>query len=138
MPRSVFPTKPEYEQFLYSVVAQFPAVRQSTLHFFTTSSQAGLVRGSVHFHNGLEIRVGEVIDFAAGELLDYSYTVYRGGERILWYDPQPHPNDPTLAATFPHHKHEPPDIKHNRRPAPGIRFDSPNLPKLIAEIGQVS
>ena len=80
----------------------------------------------------------EVIDFASSELLDYSYTVYRGGERLLWYDPQPHPNDPTLAATFPHHKHEPPDIKHNRRPAPGISFDSPNLPKLIAEIGQVS
>ena len=138
MPRSVFPTKPEYEQFLYNVVGQFQVVRHSTLHFFTTSSQAGLVRGSIHFHNGLELRVVEVIDFAAGELLDYSYTVYRGGERILWYDPQPHPNDPTLAETFPHHKHEPPDIKHNRRPASGISFDSPNLPKLIAEIGQVS
>lgn len=49
-----------------------------------------------------------------------------------------HPNDPTLAATFPHHKHEPPDIKHNRSPAPSISFDSPNLPKLIAEIGELS
>jgi len=138
MPPNVFPTKPEYEQFLYAVVGQFQAVRQSTLHFFTTSSHAGLVRGSVYFQNGLELRVVEVIDFAAGELLDYSYTVFRGNERILWYDPQPHPNDPTLAATFPHHKHEPPDIKHNRKPAPGISFESPNLPKLIAEIGQLS
>ncbi len=41
--------------------------------------------------------------------------------------------DPDLASTFPHHRHEPPDIKHNRRPAPGISFQSPNLPTLIAD-----
>lgn len=47
MPPSVFPEKADYEQFLYSIVGQFPAVRQSTLHFFTTSARAGVVRGSV-------------------------------------------------------------------------------------------
>ena len=134
---SVFPTKPDYEQLLYSLADRFPAVRQSTLHLLTTTSRAGLVRGTVQFHNGLELRVVEVIDFAAGELLDYSYTVFRGSDRILWYDPQPHPNDPTLAVTFPHHKHEPPDIKHNRQPAPGMAFDSPNLAKLISEISRL-
>nr|MBC8450537.1 hypothetical protein [Chloroflexota bacterium] len=42
-------------------------------------------------------------------------------ERLLYmlpeqypYDPQPHPENPDLASTFPHHHHEPPDIKHNR------------------------
>ena len=53
-------------------------------------------------------------------------------------DPQPHPNDPTPAATFPHHKHEPPDIKYHRKPATGITFDWPKLPKLIVEISQLS
>lgn len=53
---------------------------------------------------------------------------------MCWYDPQPHPNDPSLASTHPHHKHVPPDIKHNRIPAPGLSFDRPNLPYLIAEI----
>ena len=52
----------------------------------------------------------------------------------IGYDPQPHPNDPTLASTAPHHKHVPPDIKHHRIPAPGLSFDRPNLPLLIEEI----
>ena len=42
--------------------------------------------------------------------------------------------DPVLAATFPHHKHVPPDVKHHRIPAPELTFTSPNLPFLIAEI----
>jgi len=40
---------------------------------------------------------------------------------------------PELASTFPHHRHDPPDIKHNRKPAPGISFQTPNLPTLIAD-----
>jgi len=38
-----------------------------------------------------------------------------------------------LASTFPHHLHEQPDIKHNRKPAPGIRFTAPNFPTLITD-----
>jgi hypothetical protein len=49
-------------------------------------------------------------------------------------DDFPHPNDPTLASTMPHHKHIPPDIKHHRIPAPSIGFDRPNLPLLLREI----
>lgn len=33
-----------------------------------------------------------------------------------------------------HHKHVPPDIKHNRIPAPEMSFAKPNLPVIIAEI----
>jgi len=73
--------------------------------------------------------------------LSYSYTVFRGQERIRWYDPQPHPESVELALTFPHHRHDPPDasagsarsIKRNRHPAPGISFHAPNLPALIAD-----
>lgn len=46
----------------------------------------------------------------------------------------PYPDDPALAATFPHHKHIPPNIKHHRVPAPDLSFTRPNLPVLIAEI----
>ncbi|MEN8215749.1 MAG: hypothetical protein ABFS56_05115 [Pseudomonadota bacterium] len=35
-----------------------------------------------------------------------------------------------LASTHPHHKHIPPDIKHNRIPAPILSFTHPNLPEL--------
>jgi hypothetical protein len=47
---------------------------------------------------------------------------------------QPHPSDPTLASTDPHHKHVPPDIKRHRIPAPALSFTSPNLPVLIDEV----
>jgi Family of unknown function (DUF6516) len=73
-------------------------------------------------------------DFAAGLITSYSYEVYRGDERLYWYDDFPHPEDLTLAATFPHHKHVPPDIKHHRIPAPDISFTHPNLPGLLREI----
>jgi len=34
----------------------------------------------------------------------------------------------------PHHKHIPPDSKHNRIPAPGLSFTEANLPFLIREV----
>ncbi len=43
------------------------------------------------------------------------------------------PDDASLAATFPHHYHQEPDIKHNRLPASGITFQASNLPILISE-----
>jgi hypothetical protein len=90
------------------------------------------------FQNGLELRIVEYLDHSDGELLEYSYTVFQGQQRIRWYDPQPHPEQPDLASTFPHHLHAPPDIKHNRRPAPGISFTEPNLPNLITEIAHLT
>ncbi|RME46779.1 MAG: hypothetical protein D6796_08560 [Caldilineae bacterium] len=123
----------EYERLLYNLPQSYPEIKSSSLHLFTTSKFSGLVKGSVWFHNGLELRIQEVIDFSNGEILDYSYTLFYNEERIRWYDPQPHPENPELASTFPHHFHEHPDIKHNRKPAPGITFQIPNLPTLIAD-----
>jgi hypothetical protein len=31
----------------------------------------------------------------------------------------------------------PPDIKHNRIPAPGLSFEHPNMPQIVAEIEQL-
>ncbi len=64
----------------------------------------------------------------------YGYKVWQGGEKLYWYDSQPHPNNPTLQSTHPYHKHIPPDIKCNRTPAPEMSFTQPNLPVLIREI----
>ena len=63
-------------------------------------------------------------------------TLYSISPRHL-HDPQPHSDDPSLASTFPHHKHVPPNIKRNRIPAPGISFTRPNLPFVIREIEQI-
>lgn len=128
-----FPPRHDYERLVYSLTEKHPEILSSTLRLYTNSTTTGFIRGTIWFHNGLELRVFEYLDFSDGELLDYSYTVFRGEERVRWYDPQPHPENPELAATFPHHRHEPPDIKHNRRPAPGISFTEPNLPTLIAD-----
>jgi hypothetical protein len=67
-------------------------------------------------------------------IIGYSYEVWRGAEELYWYDSQPHPNDPTLASTDPHHKHVPPVAEHHRIPAPGLSFTAPNLLFLIREI----
>ncbi|MBI2948160.1 MAG: hypothetical protein HYY23_10975 [Verrucomicrobia bacterium] len=67
----------------------------------------------------------------------YGYEVWRGAEKLFWYDAQPHPQDPQLQVSHPHHKHVPPDMKHNRIPAPQMSFTRPNLPVLIEEIETV-
>ena len=127
-----FPSRAEYEHLIYTLPYSHPDVVSSSLRLFTVSDGTAMVRGSVYFRNGLELRVVEVVDFVAGHISDYGYTILREQERICWYDPQAHPEIPELRATFPHHRNEPPEIKHNRRPAPGISFTAPNLPALIA------
>jgi hypothetical protein len=64
----------------------------------------------------------------------YGYEVWQDNEKLYWYDSQPHPHEPSLASSHPHHKHVPPDIKHNRIPAPNLTFTAPNLPFLIEEL----
>lgn len=123
-----------YSRFVYTIPDQFPSVRRSTLVLKPMGVAVGELEGRMDFENDIALRVYEVINFAAATLTYYSYTVYRGDEKLYWYDPQPHPDDSTLASTHPHHRHVPSDIKHNRIPAPGLTLDQPNLPFLIQEI----
>jgi hypothetical protein len=92
----------------------------------------------VVFSGGVRLVVSErlMLDDGVLRIVSYGYEVWRGAEKIYWYDSQPHPNDPALASAHPHHKHVPPDTKHNRLPAPSLSFIPPNLPFLIAEIEQ--
>jgi hypothetical protein len=123
-----------YVQFIYSLLADRPTIESHTLTAYTTGQTIGIVRGQVKFHAGYILRVFEQIDFLVQRILRYSYEVWRQDEQLWWYDPMPHPHIPELQSTHPHHKHVPPDIKHNRIPAPGISFAEPNLPYLIAEV----
>jgi Family of unknown function (DUF6516) len=111
-----------------------PTVVRSTVVVWPASPYTGMVEGEVVFVHGLHLRMREELDFAAGLITSYGYEVYRGDERLYWYDDFPHPRDQSLAATFPHHKHVPPDIKRHRIPAPDISFARPNLPVLLQEI----
>jgi len=132
----MLPPKELYAKLVYSLEKDHPSIERLSLAFYTISSFEGRLKGEIVFRGDIVLRVSETIDFEAGVIQQYSYAVYRGDEKLYWYDPQPHPDDPSLASTFPHHKHIPPNIKHNRVPAPGISFDEPNLPFLIEEIEQ--
>lgn len=133
-------TTEDYELFIYTLVDAFPSVRHSTLTFVRRGASLARVSGKLHFDHGLRLVVRErlVFDRLPGTIDWYGYEVWREEEKLCWYDPQPHPTDSTLQSSFPHHKHLPPDIKHNRIPAPEMSFTSANLPVLIREIEKLS
>lgn len=128
---------PNYSHFIAELLDR-PTVEHSTLSVWSDSPYTGIAEGDVFFKNGIRLRIREELDFADGIIASYGYEVYRGGERLYWYDDFPHPKDSNLASTHPHHKHIPPDIKHNRIPAPGISFTRCNLPVLIREIEEMA
>ncbi len=127
----------DYSGYVNELLSQ-PMVKSSTVAIWSDSPYTGIAEGEVLFINGLRLRMREEMDFEAGLIISYGYEVYRGEERLYWYDDFPHPNDPTLVSSLPHHKHIPPDIKHHRIPAPNMSFTQPNLPALIEEIEEVS
>jgi len=128
----------EYELFIYTLQQSYPSIQRSTLVVIRRGTIAAAVLGEIELVQGLRLVVSERLSFLRqpGSIMDYGYEVWQGMEQLYWYDSQPHPDNPTLASTHPHHKHVPPDIKHNRIPAPGLSFTQPNLPFLIEEIEQ--
>jgi len=133
MSASPLQSSSEYSQHVAGMLNR-PTIEKTTLSVWTDSPYTGIAEGEVFFVKGYRLRMREELDFDAGLITSYGYEVYRNGERLYWYDDFPHPNDPTLASTHPHHKHIPPDIKHHRIPAPGLSFDKPNLAFLFDEI----
>lgn len=136
MPPDPFRSLADYELFLYSLAETHASVESTTLVLVRRGATLARVSGEVHFGSDLRLVVRERLVFDAHRVrLDaYGYEVWRGQEKLWWYDPQPHPNVPTLQSTHPHHKHIPPDIKHNRIPAPKMSFERPNLTELIREV----
>ena len=122
-----------YSRFLAELLNR-PDVVSSTLTVWSASPYTGIAEGEVFFLSGFRLRMREEIDFDEALITSYGYEVYKDAEKLFWYDDFPHPNDPALAATFPHHKHVPPNIKRNRISAPGISFSTPNLPQIIEEL----
>lgn len=133
MPGQALRSVGAYSRFVAEML-QRPGIERTTVSVWSDSPYTGVAEGEVYFSDSLRLRLREEVDFAEGLITSYGYEVYRGDERLYWYDDFPHPEDPALAATFPHHKHVPPDIKRNRVPAPALRFDQPNLPFILDEI----
>ena len=157
VPDNPLRTRETYERFLYTLTAQYPSIRRSTLVYIPSGAYFGRVEGFLLFDAHIVLCVLEHLTFLThGEIERYSYEVscnkmtldqfvelsaaeycaaaYPHKQKLYWYDSFSHPNDPSLASTDPHHKHVPPDIKHHRVPAPDLSFTRPNLPFLIEEI----
>ena len=122
-----------YSRFVAELLDRPTAIR-STVIVWSDSPFSGIAEGEVFFSTGIRLRMREELDFDAALIAAYGYEVYRGAERLFWYDDFPHPEDASLASTFPHHKHIPPDLRHHRVPAPNMSFNRPNLSGLVAEI----
>ena len=129
-------TVEEYELSIYKLVDDFPSVHRSTVTFVRRGLSLARVAGELFFDHGIRIVIRErVLYMRLPAVIDwYGYEIWKDNQKLYWYDPQPHPNTPELQSTHPHHKHIPPDMKHNRVPAPEMSFTRPNLPNLIREI----
>jgi len=129
-------TSKDYELFLYTLTDQFPSVRRSTVTLIRRGATIARVTGELYFDGDVRLVVRErLVYHRLPVVIDwYGYEVWRENKKLYWYDSQPHPSDPTLQGTEPHHKHIPPDIKHHRIPAPAMSFTQSNLPTLIHEI----
>lgn len=139
-----------YQTFVYALSERYPNVRKSTLIYIPSGALFGRVEGMLFFDQDIVLCVQEYLNFELGTIEGYGYEVSRAhipservdfpvaGEycqasyphkdKLYWYDSFPHPNDPLLAHTHPHHKHTPPDMKRHRVPAPELSFTRLNLP----------
>jgi hypothetical protein len=126
----------DYEEFIYTLKQRFPSVERSTLTVVRRGTRTATVQGEVAFAQGYRMTLKERLSYDEGPVVieDYGYELWHEADKIAWYDAQPHPDDPVLASTHPHHKHILPNLKHNRVPAPEMSFTRPNLPALIREV----
>jgi hypothetical protein len=127
----------EFESYVTGIEQKYREIKVSKLVFENLGNTLGMLSGEIEFDNEIKLNVSERIDFSDDTIASYRYEVHQGRDILYWYDPQPHPDDPSIAITFPHHKHIHPDIKHHRVPAPGLEFNHnmiTNLPFLIEEI----
>ena len=153
MPNEPLSSPQAYEAYLYGLSERYSSIQRSTLVYIPSGALFGHAEGMVFFECQVILCVREYLNFELGVIEGYGYEVscvitpqdvpdaaeycrasYPHKEKLHWYDSFPHPTDPALASTNPHHKHVPPDIKRHRVPAPDLSFVRPNLPFLIEEI----
>jgi len=121
-------TPDDYELFVYTIHGQYPKIAHSTVAFIRIGMTLARLIGEIEFEAGYRLVIRERLVYTRlpAVIYWYGYEVWKGEERLYWYDSQPHPEDIALQSTNPHHKHIPPDIKHHRIPAPGMSFIAPN------------
>ena len=136
---NLFRSLHDYEEFVYTLQYRFPVVKSSSLVVVRRGRMVAVLQGELRFSGGYRLVVKERLssEDMGVIVVSYGYEVWRNADKLFWYDSQPHPNDPALASTHPHHKHIPPNIKRNRIPAPKMSFTPLNLIALIEEIEEL-
>jgi len=124
----------EYESFVKGLKNRYREIKVSKLVFKNQGPTIGELVGEIEFDRNIKLNISERIDFSNDKIESYRYEVYQGKALLYWYDPHPHPDDQSIAITFPHHKHIYPHIEQHRVPAPGLSFEKTNLIFLIEEI----
>jgi len=106
-------TLEDYELFLYTLTEHFPSIRYSSVALIRRGATLARVTGELYFEQKVKLVIRErVLYDRLPAVIDwYGYEVWKGEEKLHWYDSQPHPTDPTLASPHPHHKHVHPNIK---------------------------
>ena len=87
-------SRAEYEEFIYGLQPQFPAIAYSTLLVVRRGVGTLQVRGEIIFSGGVRLIVAErlMLDGRILRIVSYGYEVWRGAEKLYWYDSQPHPD----------------------------------------------
>lgn len=99
----------DYEEYIYTLRQRFPIIERSTLVVARRGKRVATLQGELTFAKGYRITIQERLSFDLDnvEIEFYGYELWLNADKLAWYDAQPHPNHPTLASTFPHHKHVP-------------------------------
>jgi len=125
-----------YELFLYTLEESFPSINHSSVSLIRRGASLARVSGEICFAGGYRLVIRERLLFHCSPIIIdwYGYEIWLGEELLSRYDCQPHPGDPDLESSYPHHKHILPNLNRNRIPAPNMSFNQPNLPEVIREI----
>ena len=75
----------QYSQFLAELLNR-PDLERSTITVWSVSPFTGVAEGELFFVNGFRLRMREEIDFDELLITSYGYEVYRGAEKLYWYD----------------------------------------------------
>ena len=89
-------SRKSYEQLIYTLPERYPQIKFSTLVLKMLSPYDVQLMGELHFAQEIILFVSETINFKEGRIRQYGYAVSHRGEKLYWYDSQPHPNDPSL------------------------------------------
>ena len=81
-------TSEDYELFLYTLTDQFPSVSRSTVTLIRRGATLGRVTGELCFECDVRLVVRErLVYHRLPVVIDwYGYEVWRGNEKLYWYD----------------------------------------------------